>query len=176
MKNARGSCCSVQNRHVQPGVTFHVSDFQLLRLSFNDTCSRQAGVAVTQARCILEMFDWHIDRVIGYPVRCSVVFASISRRLPRYYTSLQRPFPSKSSSIHSWNHLVLLRFSHESQASSKNESKNQVSISKSSQLSTAGDTYCNESHLSRMPWNLSARPFTGQVQRSEQTIKATGVC
>ena len=49
MKNARGSCCSVQNEPVQSGVTFHVSDFQLSRLSFNDTCSRQAGVAVMQA-------------------------------------------------------------------------------------------------------------------------------
>jgi len=40
-------------------------------------------------------------RVIGYPARCFVVFASISRRLPGYYTSLQRPLPYKSSSIHS---------------------------------------------------------------------------
>ena len=118
MKNARGSYYSVQS-----GVTFHVSDFQLLRLSFNDTCSRRAGVAVMQARCIPGMLDWHIDRVNGYPASYFVVFASISRRLPGYYTSLQHPLPSKSSPIHSWNHLALLRYSHDSPASSKNNSR-----------------------------------------------------
>jgi hypothetical protein len=54
--------------------------------------------------------------------------------------------------------------------------KNQTGISKSRPFSPAGEIYCNESHLSRMPWNLFARQFTGQVQRSQQTIKAAGVC
>lgn len=68
-------------------------------------------------------------------------------------------------------------YSHESLASTKhNRPKDQVSKSKSGWSPTVGGIYYNESKSSRMPQNLFARSFTGQVQRSEQTIKATGVC
>lgn len=82
---------------------------------------RRAGVVVISAQCIPEMPDWHIDRAIGYPVRFFVGFVSISRKIPGYYTSLQRPLPSKSSSNSFMkSSCPSTLYNHESLASSKN--------------------------------------------------------